>query len=157
MLPSVNADELPVRPVVSNFDTPVYHIAKYLLKLLSPLSQPIYTVNSTEHFIGQIKNKHSIFRSIPLEKTIEITFPMICDSMEISTQIPKKLMKEFLLFCAKELHFIYEDGIHQKTDGVVMGSPLGPILTSIFMVELGTAVVPTLDNVLFKCSSKSDM
>ena len=146
-----------MRPVVSNFDTPIYHTAQYLLRLLSPLSQPIYTVSSTEHFIGQIKNKHSIFRSIPLEKTIEITFPMICDSMEISTQIPKKLMKEFLLFCAKELHFIYEDGIHQKTDGVVMGSPLGPILTSIFMVELGTAVVPTLDNVLFKCSSKSDM
>ena len=47
--------KLPIRPIVSNVNTPTYQLAKYLAKLLSPLSQPDYTVNSTKHFIEQIK------------------------------------------------------------------------------------------------------
>ena len=33
---------------------------------------------------------------------------------------------------------------YQQNDGVTMGSPLGPVLTDIFMVELETKVIPTV-------------
>ena len=59
-------------------------------------------------------------------------------------------MKELLLSCIKEVHFIYEDGIYQQVDSVALGSFLGPILPRNFMVKLETAVVSALDNVLFK-------
>lgn len=59
-------------------------------------------------------------------------------------------MKELLLLSLKEVHLIYEDGIYQQTDGVAMGSLLGPLLDRIFIVELEATVVPILDNVLFK-------
>ena len=58
-------------------------------------------------------------------------------------QIPKKVMKELLL-CTKEVHFAYSNGIYQQTDVVVMGSPLGPVLPGIFIVELETLIIPTL-------------
>ena len=34
-----NVDQLPIKPIVSNIGTPSYQLAKYLAKLLSPLSQ----------------------------------------------------------------------------------------------------------------------
>ena len=59
-------------------------------------------------------------------------------------------MKEMLLLCAKDVHFLFEDEIYQETDGVAMGSPFGPILPGIFVVELETTIVPTLENLLRK-------
>ena len=59
-------------------------------------------------------------------------------------------MKEMLLLCAKDVHFLFEDEIYQETDGVAMGSPFGPTLPGIFVVELETTIVPTLDNLLRK-------
>ena len=41
-------DELPIRPIVSNIGTATYDLAKYLAKLLSPLSQSNYTLKNTK-------------------------------------------------------------------------------------------------------------
>ena len=88
------------------------YLEKYLAKLFLPLSQFIYTITSTKHFIEQIKNLEipssygmvsfdveSLHTSIPLEKTIKITLQKIYDQREIKTQIPEKLLKELILSC----------------------------------------------------------
>ena len=36
--------------------------------------------------------------------------------------------------------------IYIQIDGVVLGSPLGPVLANIFMVELESVFVPKLNN-----------
>ena len=59
-------------------------------------------------------------------------------------------MKEMLLLCTKDVHFLFKDKIYQQTDGVATRSPLGPILAGVFMVELETTIVPTLGNLLRK-------
>ena len=86
----------------------------------------------------------SFFTSIPLNKTVKITLKLICGRKEISTDIPKTIIKEMLLLCTKDVHFSFEDKIYQKTDGVAMRPSLGPIPDGIFMVELGTEIVPAL-------------
>ena len=134
--------------------TPTNQFAKYLAKLLSPLSQSDYTVNSTKHFIEQIKfdkipqryqmmsfDVKPLFTSMPLNKTIEITLERIYDQKEIKTDIPKAIKKKMLLLCTKDVHFLLEDEIYQQTDEVAIGSPFGPILTGIFMAELETTTV----------------
>ena len=50
-------DKLPLRPIVSNIGTASYQLAKYLAKLLSPLSKSEYTVQSSTEFMGHIKTK----------------------------------------------------------------------------------------------------
>ena len=35
--------------------------------------------------------------------------------------------------------------VYQQNDGVAMGSPLGPVLSGIFMVKLENSLVPTLN------------
>ena len=37
-----------------------------------------------------------------------------------------------------------------------MGSPLGPVLASIFMVELETQIIPTLENMVLNLKSFVD-
>ena len=49
-------DKLPIRPIISNLNTPTYHLAKYLVNLLSPLSTSEYTVSSSKEFMTTIKN-----------------------------------------------------------------------------------------------------
>ena len=51
----------------------------------------------------------SLFTSIPLNETIEITLERIYDRKEINTDIPKTIMKEMLLLCTKNVHFLFED------------------------------------------------
>ena len=101
-----NVHKLPIRPMVSNINTSTYELAKYLTKLLSPLSRSQYTVYSKNHFIKLIKHEQIpngyqmisfdvklLFTSIPLYKINEIILQSICNCNEITTKIHQKVMK----------------------------------------------------------------
>ena len=117
-MPTDNVDKLPVRPIVSKINTSTNELTKYLAKLLSPLSRSQYTVNSTKHFVKSIKHEKiptgyqvisfdtkSLCTSIPLDKTTEIKLQRIYNRNEITTEISKKVMKELLLLCTREVLF----------------------------------------------------
>ena len=66
------------------------------------------------------------------------------------TRIPRKQMEDLLLLCTKNVHFTLHGETYQQLDGVAMGSPLGPVIAGIFMVELENTLVTTLsDSLLF--------
>ena len=44
----------------------------------------------------------------------------------------------------KEMHFSLNGKIYKQVDGVAMGSPLGPVLANVFMVEFEKQVLPLL-------------
>ena len=50
-------------------------------------------------------------------------------------------MKDVLILCTKSVHFPMNGDIYLQIDGVAMGSPLGPFLAGIFMVELERSLV----------------
>ena len=54
------------------------------------------------------------------------------------------LMKELLYLCAKNAHFTLNSKTYVQVDDIAMGSPLGPVLANIFMVELKQNIIPTL-------------
>ena len=49
-----------------------------------------------------------------------------------------------LLLCNKKVHFTFNGKTYIQTDGVAMGSPLGPVLADIFMIELEKSLSPEL-------------
>ena len=53
-------------------------------------------------------------------------------------------MREIILLCTKNVHFTFKDVVYLQADGVAMGSPLGPVLVGIFMVDLERSLVPLL-------------
>ena len=54
-------------------------------------------------------------------------------------------MKELLHLCTKNVYFTFNGEIYIQIDGVAMGSPLGPVLANIFMVELEKIIIPKLE------------
>ena len=88
----------------------------------------------------------SLFTNVPLEETIEIILKRICINKGLITDIPKQEMKELLILCTKNVHFTFNNDTCIQVDGVEMGSPLGPVLANIFMVEVKISVIPNLSN-----------
>lgn len=150
-------DDLPLRPIVSNIGTASYQLAKYLAKLLSPLSISEYTVANNMEFINHVRTMNvpkdhsfisfdvkSLYTYVPLDFTINVILRRIYDENEIQTNIKRSEMKELLLLCTKNVHFSFDNEIYQQCDGVAMGSPLGPVIAGIFMVELERTLLPRL-------------
>ena len=148
-------DDLPRRPIVSN-STATYQLAKHLSKVLSPLRESEHNIKSTNDFIWQVKKEpiptgyemvsfdvKSLFTNVPLDQTIDIIL-RIYHHKELDTSITKSEMKEMLTLCTKNVHFTYNWKIFVQTDGVAMGSPLGPVLADIFMTELEKTLLPDI-------------
>ena len=53
-------------------------------------------------------------------------------------------MKEMLTLCTKNVHFTYNRKIFVQTDGINIGSPLGPVLADILMTELEKTLLPDI-------------
>ncbi|XP_066923228.1 uncharacterized protein [Clytia hemisphaerica] len=89
-----------------------------------------------------------LFTNVPLDHTIKNIITRIYDKGEIKTDIPREDMTLLLEMCTKNVHFTFNNQTYQQIDGVAMGSPLGPVIAGIFMVELETNIVPKMsDNV----------
>ena len=152
-------EDLPLRPIISNIGTATYDLAKYLAQLLKPLSELQYTIKDSKTFTKRLKKIRiprkykmvsfdvvSLFTKVPLDETIDIIIKRIYDKKEINTDIPKKEMRELLYLCTKNAHFTLNNKTYFQVDGVAMGSPLGPVLANIFMVELERNIIPALSN-----------
>ena len=84
----------------------------------------------------------SLFTNVSLDRTIHTILRKIYDHKELDTSITKSEMKEMPTLCTKNVHFTYNRKIFVQTDGVAMGSPLGPVLADIFMTELEKTLLP---------------
>ena len=51
-------------------------------------------------------------------------------------------MKEMLIICAKNVHFVFNEDIPKQTDGVAMRFPLFSVFADIFIVELDDTIDP---------------
>ena len=49
-----------------------------------------------------------------------------------------------LLLCTKKVHLTFNGKTYIQTDGVAIGSLLGPVLADIFIIELEKSLVPEL-------------
>ena len=59
-------------------------------------------------------------------------------------------MKDLLLLCTKNVYFSYDNKLYSQMDGVAMGSPLGPVIAGIFMVDLERNMIPKLSTHMLK-------
>ena len=86
----------------------------------------------------------SLFANVPLDRTIDIVLRRIYDKHELQTSIARSEMKKLLILCAENVHFTFDNVIKVQNDGMAMGSPLRPVLSDIFMIELETSLSPEL-------------
>ena len=144
-LPKTHKPNHPLRPILSACNTPNYNIAKYLVKLLTPLTTNQYTLRNSYDFVHTITNIpsnnktmhsfdiESLFTNIPLNETIDICLDTVFSNTNTFHNFTRKQFKTLLDLATKETYFIFKDNLFQQIDGVAMGSPLGPTLANIFM------------------------
>ena len=150
-------DDLPIRIIVSNISTATYQLAKHVSKVLSRLRESEHNIKGTNDLTRQTKKEpipagyemvsldvKSLFTNVPLNWTIDILLRRIYDNKVLQTPITKSGMKEMLTLSTKNVHFTCNRKIFVQTDGVAMGSPLGPVLADIFMTEIEKTLLPDI-------------
>ena len=152
---------LPLRPIISDVGTTTCKTTKYLATFLWPLTLSEYNIENSYEFVKSIKNTKipngykmisfdvkNLFTNLPLDKSVKIILRKIYQGRMLNTSISQKEMKKLLYLCTKHVHSSYGGRIYIQVDGVAMGSPLGLVLTNIFMTELEIAMIPSLGNYL---------
>ncbi|VDN11059.1 unnamed protein product [Dibothriocephalus latus] len=77
----------------------------------------------------------SLFTNVPVTETVDF----ICEFLvanQIEVGIPTAALKKLLIKCTLNVQFLFDNHLFKKLDGVIVGSPLGPLLAYIFMGKL---------------------
>ena len=135
----------PLRPVISMINTPEYKLAKFLDEYIKPNIPISLSCNSTDIFLENLKSFTltpnmkvvsfdvvSLYTNIPLLETINIIADVLYSVNSVKVPpFPKKSFIKLLIIASQGI-FMYRDKVYKHTDGVAMGSPLGPSLANFF-------------------------
>ena len=146
----------PLRPIISQIQTPTYNIAKKLNEILSPYAPRDFALASTSDFLellntSQPADDHiiapldveSLFTNVPVDRTIQYILDRVyrCDKTP-PLDIPEEHLRSLLEICTKEAPFTCPRGtMYRQVDGVAMGSPLGVLFANFFMGTIESTVL----------------
>ena len=160
-LPKTHKPGIPLRPVLDMVNSPYHALAKWLCSRLEPVKKLLsqHCVRDVFEFINTIEGMNlndckmfsldvsSLFTNVPLKETIEFLGEFI-EQNSIDVGIPVDDLKSLLFKCTENVQFKFNGGLYRQTDGVAMGSPLGPLLAEVFMAKLENN---QLSNAISKC------
>ena len=133
----------PFRLTLSGIGTPTYKLAKFLVPVLSDITQNEFTVKDSFTFVDEILTQSSdlymasldvdaLFTSTPLDETIDICVKKLFETLDTLVKvISKNDFRDILNLATKKSFFTFNNRFYIQVDGVAMGSPLGPILANI--------------------------
>ena len=75
----------------------------------------------------------SLFTNVPLDETIKICSEALYDQSNSRPVIPKDVFVELMKSATFSVEFSFNNTMYEQTDGVAMGSQLGPTLANIFV------------------------
>ena len=150
-LPKIHKEGCPLRTILSMTGSPQYVVSQWLCELLEPVLSKYSArcVKDSFGFVNLLKEKRipstghmcsfdivSLFTNVPLQETIDICMDALYrdDRVESTyTAINEDSLLKLLLMVTSGVEFSFDDTMYRQTDGVAMGSPLGPVLANIFV------------------------
>jgi hypothetical protein len=147
-LPKTHKATLSMRPILSATGTYNYKLAKWLEEKLKPLSINEYTITDAFDFADEIRNLSvneddilvsydvtALFTNVPLDETINILVNKAFTDDWFNKTYGLKGTTSLEIATTNQL-FQFDGQLYEQTDGVAMGSPLGPLLANVFMCHL---------------------
>ena len=137
-------NNLPLWAILSAIKTPSYDIAKHLVPLLEPITTNKFTIKNSFEFAKEFIEKNSglfkvsldvesLFTNIPLEETINNSYDTLFPNEAKMNNFNRNGSKKLLRMALQNNFFNFDGKIYKQTDGVAMGSPLGPSLANAFL------------------------
>ena len=138
-----------MRPILAMNNSPYHKVARWLVDLIRPFRNAIarHSLNDTFHLIREIdginiKNTNmfsvdvqSLFTNVPLPETVDFLCQSIKDA-KFHLPMPVELLHDMLLLCTENVTFSFQGQQYKQCDGIAMGSPLGPLLSDVFMTMI---------------------
>lgn len=148
-LPKIHKSNCPLRPILSMSGSPQYSVSRWLCLLLQPVLD-LYSkhcVKDTFEFIESFRDASlstngylcsfdvvSLFTNVPLVETIDICAAALYHNSTIERpDLSENAFRQLLHMVTSGVEFSFEDVMYRQSDGVAMGSPLGPVLANIFV------------------------
>lgn len=152
-LPKTHKRVLSMRPILSATGTYNFQLAKWLDDKLKPLATNSHTIDDIFQFADEIQQTPvkdndvlvsydvtALFTNIPVDETIQIladkAFSDDWFNKTHGLQLQKEQLIELLEVAVKDQLFQFDGELYEQTDGVAMGSPLGPLLANTFMCHI---------------------
>ena len=79
-----------------------------------------------------------LYTNIPLKETIAICINAVFENCNFILNFDKKQFKLLLELITNNTHFIFDNKIYQRTEGIALGSPIAPNLANIFLCHQET-------------------
>ena len=164
-LPQIHKPDTPLRPIVSSSRSVTYGVAKELAKNLKPLvGKSSHHINSIQDFLEQVKqltlahgecissyDVSALFTSVPVDPALGVIKDLLekDPTLKDITVLTVNDIIQLLEFCLKNMYFSFQDQFYEQIEGVAMGSPVSPIVASLYMEyfeqkALSTAPTPRL-------------
>jgi len=146
-LPKTHKTGVPLRPILSAVTCHNYKLAKFLVPLLSPLASSEYTVSDVFSFTNEIRQStdsdrklmisldiESLFTNVPVAETIDIILSkLFANASGLYHGFNRKDFQSLLQLAVDDSYFSFNNKLYKQTDGMSMGSPLGPLFANIFL------------------------
>ena len=164
-LPKIHKDYTNIpnfRPILDTSCTVYYGVGKYLSNRLNPLTLNAYSLKDSFEATQRIHSIPielfaqgyryvsfdvvSLFTNVPLKKTIETILKRVYNDQLVQTKLEKRTLKKLLLDAYQKTAFFFNGKIYKQTDGVSMGSSLGPVLANIIMIQMESEIVKPLES-----------
>jgi len=144
----------PLRPIISQIGTVTYDISKKLDSIISPYIPRKYSIKSSYEFL-QLLNGHnpssgilasldveSLFTNVPVNATIDIIIKCVYENDTMTPPaLPADVMRKLLTICTTKTPFHDHHGnLYVQSEGVSMGSALGPTFAEFYMCDLENRV-----------------
>ena len=150
-LPKVHKENIPLRPIVCQIDSPTYLLAKELAIRLKPLVNNCdSSVKNSQHFISMIKDTvlnvdevmvsfdvTSLFTNVPIKECVQVI------KTKLSTSEDDSKLLELLDLCLTSGYFLFNQKFYLQIDGVAMGSPVAPVIADIWMQHFEEKAINT--------------
>ena len=137
-----------MRFVVSNWGSACYPLSYFLVEINSPLTAKSSSyVKNSGYFVERISDAPihsnqivsldvvSLFTQVPTDETLAVVRDKLAAHplLEERTFIPIDNLMEMLTFWVETTFFGMRSDIYRQEEGLVMGSPLSPVLANIYM------------------------